>query len=88
MRAQHIRGGRAGRIISGGEDGGKVTVSRFGALSGFCIPSVRTRSGGDPGQGRVHVGLDTTTAETVVSVTYLAVPVGQSPLVVAPPPGC
>jgi quercetin dioxygenase-like cupin family protein len=58
--------------------------------------SVRSYSAGasagasfmDPGQGHVHVALNTTTAETVLYVTYLDVPVGQSPLVPAPAPGC
>jgi hypothetical protein len=36
----------------------------------------------------VHVGLNTTSAETVLYVTYLDVPVGQSPLIVASAPGC
>ena len=42
----------------------------------------------DPGQGHVHIGFNATGVETVVYVTYLDVPPGQSPLVPASNPGC
>lgn len=42
----------------------------------------------DPGQGHVHIGFNATGVETVVYVTYLDVPAGQSPLVPAANPGC
>jgi quercetin dioxygenase-like cupin family protein len=42
----------------------------------------------DAGQGHVHVGFNTASVETAVYVTYLDVPVGASPLVVASSPGC
>lgn len=49
--------------------------------------SVRTYGAGqafiDPGQGHVHVGLNVGSVEAVLYVTYLDVPVGQSPLVPA-----
>lgn len=42
----------------------------------------------DAGRGHVHTAYNATTAETVVYVTYLDVPAGQSPLVPVPNPGC
>ena len=42
----------------------------------------------DPGRGHVHTAYNATNVETVVYVTYLDVPAGQSPLVPAPDPGC
>jgi len=59
-------------------DGDDCRVRRYGAGASFM----------DPGQGHVHVGLNAGGIETAVYVTYLDVPVGQSPLVVAPAPGC
>jgi quercetin dioxygenase-like cupin family protein len=40
----------------------------------------------DPGQGNVHVGFNTTDVETVVYVTFLDVPAGQSPTIPSPEP--
>jgi len=78
----HTHPGPALVTVASGEltlvDGDDCGVRRYPAGASFM----------DPGQGHVHVGLNTTTAETVVYVTYLDVPVGQSPLVVAPAPGC
>lgn len=78
----HTHPGPALVTVTSGEltlvDGGDCSVRRYSAGASFM----------DPGQGHVHVALNTTTAETVVYVTYLDVPVGQSPLVVAPAPGC
>jgi quercetin dioxygenase-like cupin family protein len=78
----HTHHGPALVTITAGEltlvDGDDCGVRRYAAGASFM----------DPGQGHVHVALNTTTAETVLYVTYLDVPVGQSPLVVAPAPGC
>lgn len=59
-------------------DGDDCSVRQYGAGQSFI----------DPGQGHVHVGLNTGSVETVLFVTYLDVPVGTSPLMVAPAPGC
>jgi hypothetical protein len=40
------------------------------------------------GQGHVHLGFNATAGETVVYVTFLDVPAGQSPLIAASDPGC
>ena len=40
----------------------------------------------DPGQGNVHIGFNTTNVETVVYVTFLDVPAGQSPTIASPEP--
>jgi quercetin dioxygenase-like cupin family protein len=40
----------------------------------------------DPGLGNVHVGFNTTDVETVVYVTFLDVPAGQSPTIPSPEP--
>jgi quercetin dioxygenase-like cupin family protein len=78
----HTHPGPALVTVTAGEltfvDGDDCGVRRYSAGASFM----------DPGQGHVHVALNTTTAETVVYVTYLDVPVGQSPLVVAPAPEC
>lgn len=78
----HTHPGPALVTVTSGEltvvDGDDCSVRRYPAGASFM----------DPGQGHVHVGLNTTSAETVLYVTYLDVPVGQSPLVVAPAPGC
>ena len=42
----------------------------------------------DPGNGHVHIGFNATAVETVVYVTYLDVPAGQSPLIPVANPGC
>ncbi len=42
----------------------------------------------DLGQGHVHIGFNATAAQTVVYVTFLDVPAGQSPLIAANDPGC
>lgn len=42
----------------------------------------------DLGQGNAHVGFNPGAVETVLHVTYLDVPPGQSPLVPVPAPGC
>ena len=78
----HTHPGPALVTVTSGEltlvDGDDCGVRRYSAGASFM----------DPGQGHVHVGLNTTTAETVLYVTYLDVPVGQSPLIPAPAPGC
>lgn len=78
----HTHPGPALVTVASGEltlvDGDDCSVRRYAAGASFM----------DPGQGHVHVGLNATAAETVLFVTYLDVPVGQSPLVVAPSPGC
>jgi len=78
----HTHPGPALVTITSGEltfvDGDDCSVRRYAAGASFM----------DTGQGHVHVALNTTTSETVLYVTYLDVPVGQSPLVVAPAPGC
>jgi quercetin dioxygenase-like cupin family protein len=78
----HTHPGPALVTVASGEltlvDGDDCSVRRYSAGASFM----------DPGQGHVHVGLNTTTAETVLYVTYLDVPVGQSPLIVASAPGC
>ena len=78
----HTHPGPALVTVASGEltlvDGDDCSVRRYPAGASFI----------DPGQGHVHVGLNPTAAETVLFVTYLDVPVGQSPLVVAPAPGC
>jgi len=42
----------------------------------------------DLGRGHVHTAFNATAIATVLYVTYLDVPSGQSPLVTAPNPGC
>lgn len=42
----------------------------------------------DPGQGNVHIGYNASGAETIVYVTFLDVPAGQSPTIVAQEPSC
>ena len=42
----------------------------------------------DTGRGHVHTAFNATAVATVLYVTYLDVPSGQSPLVTAPNPGC
>ena len=42
----------------------------------------------DEGHGHVHTAFNATDVETVLYVTYLDVPAGQSPLVPAANPGC
>jgi quercetin dioxygenase-like cupin family protein len=78
----HTHPGPALVTVTAGEltfvDGDDCGVRRYSAGASFM----------DPGQGHVHVAFNTTTAETVLYVTYLDVPVGQSPLVVAPAPAC
>jgi len=78
----HTHPGPALVTVTAGEltlvDGDDCGVRRFPAGTSFM----------DSGQGHVHVGLNTATAEMVLYVTYLDVPVGQSPLVVASAPGC
>ena len=78
----HTHPGPALVTVTSGEltvvDGDDCSVRRYPAGASFM----------DPGQGHVHVALNTTTAETALYVTYLDVPVGQSPLVVATAPGC
>jgi quercetin dioxygenase-like cupin family protein len=78
----HTHPGPALVTVTAGEltlvDGDDCGVRRYPAGTSFM----------DPGQGHVHIGLNTATAEMVLYVTYLDVPVGQSPLVVAPAPGC
>jgi quercetin dioxygenase-like cupin family protein len=53
-------------------------VHRYAAGSSFM----------DAGQGHVHTGFNAGSTEIVVYVTYLDVPVGQSPLVPVENPGC
>jgi len=78
----HTHPGPALVTVTAGEltlvDGDACGVRRYPAGTSFM----------DPGQGHVHVGLNTASAEMVLYVTYLDVPVGQSPLIVAPAPGC
>jgi quercetin dioxygenase-like cupin family protein len=59
-------------------DGEGCAVDVYGAGSAFV----------DPGNGHVHTAFNATGAETVVYVTYLDVPLGQSPLITASNPGC
>ena len=66
----------SGELTVIGEEG--CTVRRYGAGMAFV----------DPGQGHVHIGFNATGVETVVYVTYLDVPAGQSPLVPTTNPGC
>lgn len=42
----------------------------------------------DPGQGHVHIGFNASAAETVVYVTFLDVPPGSPPTVLATAPSC
>ena len=42
----------------------------------------------DPGQGMVHIGFNGSAGETILYVTYLAVPKGTSPLIPVANPGC
>lgn len=42
----------------------------------------------DPGQGNVHIGFNDSDVETVVYVTFLDVPTGQSPTIVAEEADC
>ena len=78
----HTHPGPALVTVTSGEltlvDGDGCSVHRYPAGASFM----------DPGQGHVHVGLNTTSAETELYVTYLDVPVGQSPLIVVSAPGC
>jgi quercetin dioxygenase-like cupin family protein len=78
----HTHPGPALVTVTAGEltfvDGDDCSVRRYSAGASFM----------DAGQGHVHVAFNATTAETVLYVTYLDVPVGQSPLVVAPAPEC
>lgn len=78
----HTHPGPALVTVASGEltlvDGDDCSVRRYPAGASFI----------DPGQGHVHVGLNTAAVQTTLYVTYLDVPVGQSPLVVAPAPGC
>ena len=66
----------SGELTVVGEDG--CTPRSYGAGMAFI----------DPGQGHVHIGFNATGVETVVYVTYLDVPAGQSPLVPTVNPGC
>jgi quercetin dioxygenase-like cupin family protein len=59
-------------------DGESCLVREYSAGTAFV----------DTGRGHVHTGYNATNVETVVYVTYLDVPTGQSPLVTAPDPGC
>jgi quercetin dioxygenase-like cupin family protein len=42
----------------------------------------------DPGQGHVHIGRNDTAGETVAYATFLDVPTGQGPTILADDPGC
>jgi len=78
----HTHPGPAIASVASGEltlvDSEGCTVRRYGAGTAFT----------DQGHGHVHTGFNATNVETVVYVTYLDVPAGQSPLVPAANPGC
>lgn len=78
----HTHPGPALVTVAAGEitivDGEGCEVHRYPAGTSFM----------DAGQGHVHTGFNATTVETTVYVTYLDVPVGQSPLVPVSNPGC
>lgn len=78
----HTHPGPAMVTVAAGEltlvDGESCEVRRYATGMAFV----------DPGQGRVHTAFNATGGETVVFVTYLDVPAGQSPLVPARNPGC
>jgi quercetin dioxygenase-like cupin family protein len=78
----HTHPGPALVTVTAGEltlvDGEDCSVRKYPAGSSFM----------DAGQGHVHTALNTTAVATELYVTYLDVPVGQSPLVVASAPGC
>jgi hypothetical protein len=42
----------------------------------------------DPGQGNIHIGFNASEVETIVYVTFLGVPAGQSPTIAAEEPEC
>lgn len=78
----HTHPGPALVTVTSGEitivDGEGCAVHRYPAGSSFM----------DAGQGHVHTGFNATNVETAVYVTYLDVPLGQSPLVPVENPGC
>jgi quercetin dioxygenase-like cupin family protein len=78
----HTHPGPAMVTVTAGEltlvDGAGCEVRRYTAGQAFI----------DPGQGHVHTAFNATGGETVVNVTYLDVPTGQSPLVPVQNPGC
>ncbi len=60
-------------------DGDDCAVRSYGVGAAFM----------DPGQGHVHVGLNAGNIEMALYVTYLDVPIGGSPLMIAAtPPSC
>jgi hypothetical protein len=59
-------------------DGEGCEVRRYGVGAAFM----------DAGQGHVHTAYNSSSVEMTLYVTYLDVPVGQSPLIVASNPGC
>ena len=78
----HTHPGPAIVSVAAGEltivDGDGCAVRPYGAGTAFM----------DEGRGHVHTGFNATNVETVVYVTYLDVPAGQSPLVPTANPGC
>ena len=78
----HTHPGPAIATVASGEltivDSDGCAVRRYGAGTAFM----------DEGRGHVHTGFNGSDVETVVYVTYLDVPSGQSPLVPAASPGC
>lgn len=76
----HTHPGPALVTIVAGEltfvDGDDCSVRRYGPGASFM----------DPGQGHVHVAFNAGAVPMLLYVTYLDVPIGQSPLVVPPPP--
>lgn len=78
----HTHPGPAIASVAAGEltivDSDGCEVRRYPAGTAFM----------DEGHGHVHTGFNATSVETVVYVTYLDVPAGQSPLVPAANPGC
>ena len=78
----HTHPGPAIASVAAGEltivDSDGCEVRRYGAGTAFM----------DEGRGHAHTGFNATNVETVVYVTYLDVPAGQSPLVPIANPGC
>lgn len=78
----HTHPGPALVTISAGEltvvDGDDCSARRYAAGQSFM----------DTGNGHVHVAFNDGSVEMALYVTYLDVPVGQSPLVPTANPGC
>jgi quercetin dioxygenase-like cupin family protein len=78
----HTHPGPAIISVAAGEltvvDGEDCAVHHYPAGTAFV----------DPGQGHVHVPINTSTGETVVYATYLGVPAGQGTSTPAQAPGC